>query len=427
MPVRHPLNTITAALLLGVTLGLSACQDASPPKAPETSGTVAAPMAEGHEHQAAAQIKYICPMHPQIVRDAPGTCPICGMALVARTPKQQQSSPTIEVSGAIAQAMNIRSAQVKKGTLWRYIKTLGRVSYDETHLVHVHPRASGWIEGLKIAAEGDPVRQGQDLLELYSPDILDAQVNYLIALGPTPDQKERQDKAKNRLRLLDVPEDIIATISKVGESLRRIPIRSPQDGVITSLLIRDGMYVKPETELMTLADTSRLWVVADIYEHQIDWIRPGLEAEISTPALPGRTWKGRLEYIYPELDPKTRTLKVRIAFDNPDRLLKPNLFANVTIYGGPKKDILTLPREALILEADRSLVIRRLDDGRFRQVKVKTGMRTAEEVEILSGLKLGDEVVVSGQFLLDSEANIQASLNRLDSDLAARVNEGHAH
>lgn len=419
-------------LPLLLSLALSACQDAtapdSTPKAAPDLGST--PLTERHEHkEAAAAVKYICPMHPQIVRDAPGTCPICGMALVARSPKQQhQTTPTVEVSGAIAQAMNIRSLKVKKGTLWRYIKTLGRISYDETHLVHIHSRASGWVEGLKIAAEGDPVRQGQDLLELYSPEILDAQVNYLIALGPTTTDTERQNKAKNRLLLLDVPEDTITAISKAGESRRRIPIRSPQNGVITSLLIRDGMYVKPETELMTLADTSRLWVVADIYEHQIDWIRPGLEAEISTPALPGRSWKGQLEYIYPELDPKTRTLKVRIAFDNPDSLLKPNLFANVTIYGGPKKDILTLPREALILEANRSLVIRRLDDGRFQPVKVKTGMRTADEVEILSGLKAGDEVVVSGQFLLDSEANIQASLNRLDADLASpTASRDHAH
>lgn len=375
------------------------------------------------EETAPAQspIKYICPMHPQIVRDEPGTCPICGMNLVARKPKAQQAAPEVEVSGPIAQAINLRTAKVKKASLWRYIKTLGRVSYDETHLVHVHPRASGWIEGLKVATEGDPVRKDQDLMDLYSPEILDAQVNYLIALGPDETQQARRDKAKNRLLLLDVPEDVIETIGKDKTSRRRIPIRSPQDGVITSLMIRDGMYVKPETELMTLADTSRLWVVADIYEHQIDWIRTGLEAEITTPALPGRTWKGRLEYIYPELDSKTRTLKVRIGFDNPGHELKPNLFANVVIYGGPKKDVLSLPREALILEADRSLVIKSLGAGRFQPVKVKTGMRTADQVEILSGLKLGDEVVVSGQFLLDSEANIQASLNRLDAS------EEHSH
>jgi Cu(I)/Ag(I) efflux system membrane fusion protein len=405
---------------MAVLLALAGCQEAPAPDPSEKSSQTAAEVA-------AEALKYICPMHPQIVRDEPGTCPICGMNLVARSQKPvSQAAPEIEVSGPIAQAINLRTAKVKKATLWRYIKTLGMVSYDETHLVHVHPRASGWIEGLKIAAEGDPVSKDQDLMDLYSPEILDAQVNYLIALGPAQDQ-QRKNKAKNRLLLLDVPEDVIEAIGTEGTSRRRIPIRSPQDGVITRLMIRDGMYVKPDTELMTLADTSRLWVVADIYEHQIDWIKPGLEAEISTPALPGRTWKGTLDYVYPELDPKTRTLRVRIGFDNPDRLLKPNFFANVIIYGGPKKDVLSLPREALILETDRSLVIRSLGKGRFQPAEVKVGMRTAQEVEILSGLKIGDEVVVSGQFLLDSEANIQASLNRLDTDAPQVHQHSGAH
>jgi Cu(I)/Ag(I) efflux system membrane fusion protein len=240
-----------------------------------------------------------------------------------------------------------------------------------------------------------------------------------------------EDKARNILRLLDVPDDVIREIERSGEPRNRIPVRAPIDGVVTKMMARDGMYVTEESEMFSIADLSRVWVLVDVYEHQIDWLRQGLKAQMRVPARPGRIWTGKVDYLYPELDPSTRTLKVRLVFDNPDRALKPNMFADVVIYGGPKRDVLKVPAEAVIATGERTSVIEALGDGRFQPVDVETGMARDGEVEILSGLEAGDEVVVSGQFLIDSESSLQASFMRMgEPDAMASGHEmtgGHEH
>jgi Cu(I)/Ag(I) efflux system membrane fusion protein len=209
-----------------------------------------------------------------------------------------------------------------------------------------------------------------------------------------------------------------------------VPVISNADGVVTMLGARQGMYVTPDREIVTIADLSRIWVIVDIYEHQIDWLAEGVSAKIRVPAYPGRAWEGQVEYIYPALDPQSRTLQVRLAFDNPDGLLKANMFADVVIYGGPRRDTLAVPAEALIETGKRTAVVRALGNGRFRPVDVVTGMRADGMVEIFSGLKAGDEVVVSGQFLIDSEASLQASFMRMDdapppAERATTAHSGH--
>ncbi len=173
------------------------------------------------------------------------------------------------------------------------------------------------------------------------------------------------------------------------------------------------MFVTPLDNMFTIVDLSEVWVMVDVFEHQHAWVKPGLNAEITTPAYPGRTWEGSVEFVYPEVHPKARTLRARLEFRNPEGLLLPNMFVEVVIYGGPKRDVLILPREALILSGERELVVKALGDGRFQPVEVKTGMWRGEELEVLSGLAEGDEVVVSGQFLIDSESNLQASFRRM--------------
>jgi Cu(I)/Ag(I) efflux system membrane fusion protein len=358
--------------------------------------------------------KYVCPMHPQIVRDEPGSCPICGMDLVEKMIDAGAGKrPTVTISNAVINSMGVRTAPARNTTLWKYIETVGRIDYDETRLAHVHPRASGWMEQLDLRAEGDPITKGQLIGQLYSEEILSAQVDFLIALEQA-NSRAKIEKARNRLRLLGVTEDTISAIQKRRKSQNTVPVVSNADGVVTMLGARQGMYVTPDMEIVTIADLGRVWVLVDVYEHQIDWLAEGLSAEITVPAYPGRTWEGTVEYIYPELDPMSRTLKVRLAFDNPEGLLKANMFSDVVIYGGPKHGALAVPAEAVIATGERSSVVLALGDGRFQPVDVVTGMTTNDMTEILSGIDAGDEVVVSGQFLIDSESSLQASFMRMD-------------
>lgn len=377
-------------------------------------------------------VKYICPMHPQIVRDEPGNCPLCGMALVKKTIEPKSSSadsaksvektpiipkshPSVTISPTVMQNMGVRLASVQYGSIIKNIKTVGYVTYNEDTLAHLHSRASGWVEKLFVRAEGDLVKENDTLLELYSPEILTAQVDFLVALrlNQTAIPNSKHDDARNRLRLLKVPESVIKQIEKEGKSQNTTPMLAPQSGIVTRFNIREGMYVTPEMEIFTFSDLSTVWVMVEVFEQQLAWVKPGLSAKIEVPAYPGQIWQGKVEYLYPELDPKTRTLKVRLQFPNPDQRLKPNMFAQVIIDGEPRSGILKIPQEALIVTGERKSVVVALGGGQFQPVDVTTGIQREGEVEILSGLQQGQQVVVSGHFLIDSESHLQASFSRL--------------
>ena len=398
----------------GVTFGNTVSAAEATPSPPVTAHDDSH---AGHAHSdphSPAVTQYVCPMHPQIVRDEPGTCPICGMDLVEKRGEPLTGRyPPVSLTPAVVQTLGVRTAVAERGILWRAIRTLGRVTYDETRLAHVHPRASGWIEALDLRAEGEPVKRGQTLAEFYAPDILSAQIDFLLAREGRSGARIDADKARNLLRLLAVPDDVISAIERDGQPRNRIPVRAPMDGIVTRIAAREGMYVTEATEMFQVADLSRVWVMVDVYEHQIDWLKPGASAEIRVPARPGRTWNGQVDYLYPELDPDTRTLRVRLVFDNPDLSLKPNMFADVEIFGGPKRDVLKIPAEALIVTGARTSVVLALGDGRFQPVDVVSGLQRDGVVEILSGLEAGDRVVTSGQFLIDSESNLRASFQRL--------------
>ncbi|MBF0256269.1 MAG: efflux RND transporter periplasmic adaptor subunit [Gammaproteobacteria bacterium] len=408
MPIR--------IVLLILPLLLVACGDGGP--APSESKLSAALDSTEEHARKHLDPKYVCPMHPQIVRDAPGNCPICGMDLVAKQPDQEQQQdkyPAVTIGSAVAQNMGLRTAEVQRDRLWKRIEAVGRVEYDQGRISHLHPRVSGWLERLHLRSEGDPVEKGQLLAELYSPEILSAEVDFRVALGPNI-PAERLEKARNRLRLLGVDEASITAMGQDTNRLNRVPIHAPQAGVVASLGVREGMYVQPAMEMISLVDLSSVWVLVDIFEHQIDWLKSDLSAEMRVPAYPGRTWQGQVDYLYPELDPKTRSLRVRLRFDNPEGLLKANMFAEVVIYGGPKHEVLVVPAEAIISTGQRTSVVKQLEDGRFQPVDVVTGMTSKGQVEILQGLSEGDRVVTSGQFLIDSESNLQASFSRLGGE-----------
>jgi Cu(I)/Ag(I) efflux system membrane fusion protein len=359
--------------------------------------------------------RYVCPMHPQIIKDEEGTCPICGMDLVPKMIDPNTGKhPAVSVKGEIIQSMGLRTEAVRKDTLWRFIKTVGRVDYDETKLIHLHPRAPGWMESLMIRSEGERISKGDKLGTFYSPEILSAQVDFFIAMEQSDSSRVRN--ARNRLRILGIDDATIRQLEESRETRNALPVYAPGEGIVTMLGAREGMYLKPDTEMMTIADLSSVWVMVDVYEHQIGWLSQGLTAEISVPAWPGKSWEGKVDYIYPELDMKSRTLRVRLEFPNPDMTLKPNMFAEVKIYGGPQRDTLLIPAEALIRTGERDTVVTSLGDGRFQPVDVVVGAHSNGKVEILSGLNEGDEIVTSGQFLIDSESSLQASFQRMSGE-----------
>ena len=366
-------------------------------------------------------------MHPEIVREQAGSCPICGMDLVAKTlAEPTDNRPVVTLSTAVVQNLGLRTARIERGTLWKHIKTQGKVAYDDDRIIQVHPRTAGWIENLYVRTDGVRVKRKDDLADYFSPDVLWAQQDYIATLEDAeldsfggadetqdPSTTFRQRAGVDLLRYFRVPSMDIMGIEQSMTPRSIVPIKAPQGGVITEHRVREGMFVTPGYAMFTIVDLSEVWVMVDIFEHQIAWVRPGLSAQISTPAYPGRTWEGQVEFVYPEVHPQARTLRARLEFKNTDELLMPNMFVQAVIYGGPKRDVLIVPREALILTGERELVVKALGDNRFQPVEVQTGMWQGRSVEVLSGLDEGDEVVLSGQFLIDSESNLEASFRRM--------------
>jgi len=361
--------------------------------------------------------KYTCPMHPQIVRDEAGSCPICGMDLVPRALEQTSGSMgesvEVTISPTVEHNLGVRTAKVVRDKLWRRIDTVGYVDYDENHISHIHLRTNGWIEKLYVRSEGERVTRGQLLFEVYSPELVNAQEEYLQALNSG--NKRLIRASQERLLALGIPAQQIEAINKSKKVSQYVRIYAQHDGILAKLSVRDGMYVTPQLEVMSLAELSSVWLLAEIFESQADWVRVGQPADVRLSYVPGRVWEGEVEYVYPSLNPKTRTLKARLHFDNQDEALKPNMFADVTIYGGARKDVIVIPREALIRTGTEERVILALGQGRYQPRIVVAGIESGDWVEIISGLEAGETVVTSGQFLIDSEASIKASLRRMMS------------
>ena len=355
---------------------------------------------------------WVAPMDPNFRRDKPGKSPM-GMDLVPVYEGQDSGDEdTVTISPAVVQNLGVRTAPVERGTLWRRIDTVGYVDLDETRISHIHLRTSGWIERLLVKSEGDRVKKGQLLFELYSPELVNAQEEYVEARRSGNRGLIRA--SKERLLALGLSPAQIKTLSKTRKPQRLVRTYAPQDGILQSLKIREGMYVMPATTIMSLVDLSSVWLVAEVFERQADWVKEGQAAEVRLPYLPGRIWEGNVTFVYPELDPKTRTLKARLQFDNPDEALKPNMYADVVIYGGPKRDIVFVPREALIRSGDKDRLVVALGEGRFQSREVLAGIEAGDWIEIVKGVGEGEEVVTSAQFLIDSEASIKGSIIRME-------------
>lgn len=390
-----------------------------------------------HEHDQGAEgdgneTVYTCPMHPDVEQDEPGSCPICGMDLVEadsdemdehdhehehdHDEEDMEEPVDVDVPRGVQQAMNLRTTQAERDQLHRHIETFGRVRFDESRLRHYHPRAEGWIEELDVDAEGDRVEEGERLYTLYSPELINAQEEYLRAL-------RRGDESmiaasRERLEALDVQDEAIDRIREQDAVIKFLPWYARADGEVTALGVREGMYVEPGSEILELADLGAIWVQAEIFGAQADWVEPGQHAEVGLAYRPGTKIHGEISHLYPELDEITRTLRARIPLENPDSHFRPGMWTSVTVHAGDSDEEVFIPLEALIRTGRAARVVVREHEEHFRVVPVEPGEVHGEKVAILDGIEEGDEVVTSGHFLIDSEASLRGGHSRM---------EGHDH
>lgn len=355
---------------------------------------------------------WVAPMDPNYRRDAPGKSPM-GMDLIPVYAEQSSDAGpgSITVSPEVINNLGVRSAPAVKAILAPKIHTVGYVQYDADRLVHIHPRVEGWVEKLYITSSGDPVERGQPLYALYSPQLVNAQEEYLLALSRQNDRLIQA--AEDRLESLQLDKTFVQQLKKSRAVSQHVIFHAPQTGVVDNLNIREGFFVQPGTTLMSIATLDEVWVEAEVFERQAAFVQLGLPVSMTLDYLPGKTWLGKVDYVYPSLDPKTRTVRARLRFSNEDNALKPNMFAQVAIHAHTKEAVLVVPREAVIRTGDQERVVLALGAGRFKSVAVTMGRSDQTHIEIKEGLDEGDEVVVSAQFLLDSESNKTSDFKRM--------------
>jgi Cu(I)/Ag(I) efflux system membrane fusion protein/cobalt-zinc-cadmium efflux system membrane fusion protein len=376
------------------------------------------------------------PMDPTYVREAPGKSPM-GMDLVPVCEDEGGSGAgTVRVSPDMVQSIGVRTARVERRDLSRRVRAVGRVDYDERLVDHVHTKIQGWVERLYVEYEGEMVKRGQPLLELYSPELVSTQEELLLAAryrdttseSPFPDVSEGGsalfDATRRRLELWDIPERDVDRLLSTGEVRKSLTLYAPSSGVVTHLMVRKGMEVSPSENLYTIADLSRVWLYADVYEYELPWIEVGQKGSVELSYMPGRTFEGEVTYVYPYLDPKTRTARVRLELSNDDRTLKPDMFANVTIETEIHRGVLAIPDEAVIRSGQRNLVIVALAEGRFEPRDLEIGIDSGDGwLEARAGLHEGEKIVTSGQFLIDSESRLREAVQKLLS--AGDADAGH--
>ncbi len=428
----------------------------------------------GNDQSSAAGAKveqlYTCGMHPQVIEHKPGNCPICGMKLTpvrkkaaAKAPPGERKvkhykstmypgevspgpakdsmgmdmvpvyedeaaaaeSSTIMIDPVTMQNMDLRTGLVTRGPLRRVVRTVGAVDFDETALTEVTTKFKGWVEKLYVDSTGQQVHRGDPLFDIYSPELYSAQVEYLLALNqPTnlsgTGAQALQSSALAKLKFLDVPDEQIAQISKDGQARKTLRINSPRDGIVAEKMVVAGQMVEAGMKLYRLADLGTVWVQSQIYEQDLSLVRLGQEATVSLSYLPDRKFRGRVTYVYPTVDEKTRTAKVRMEFHNPGYFLKPGMFTTVELDAEVSPAALLVPDSAVLRSGENNTVFVALEGGKFEPRTVALGLRAEGNLyQVLSGLSEGERVVTSGQFMLDSESQLREAIQKMREPNAA--------
>jgi RND family efflux transporter MFP subunit len=414
-----------------------------------------------------AKMLYTCGMHPQVVQDKPGNCPICGMKLTpirkqVEAAKSGSTSPTgerkikyykstmvpgearqtpgkdtmgmemvpvyedeataaasqtIAIDPVTTQNMGIRTAVVTRGPLRRNIRTVGTIDYNETALEDVTTKFKGWIDKLYVDATGQQVHRGDPLFEIYSPELYSAQREYLIAIEQgtnTPDGASLRVSALTKLKYLDISAGQIAELERTGQPSKTLRILAPMDGVVVEKMVVQGQMVDAGMKLYRLADLGLVWVQAQIYEQDLAYVKLGQEATVTLSYLPDREFRGRVTYIYPNVDEKTRTARVRMEFHNPGFFLKPGMFATVQVSSELDPSVLLVPDMAILRSGEKNTVFVALEAGKFDPRNIALGPQAENDMyQVISGLKEGERIVTSGQFMLDSESQLREAIQKM--------------
>jgi Cu(I)/Ag(I) efflux system membrane fusion protein len=370
---------------------------------------------------------YRNPMNPEVTSDVPTKGQMGMDYLPVYADDMQAGTPagTVQIDPVTIQNIGVRTAEAVRRPLSHTIKTVGRVDYDEKRLVQLHPKTEGWVEELFVETTGEPVRANSILLSLYSPQLVSTQQEYVLALknletlraSPFDDVRTGAEElvktTEARLRLLDVPDHQIDDLKRTLTVKKGLHIHSPADGAVIRIGARAGQYVTPATELYAIADLSKVWVYVDIYEDELPWVKIGDQAHISVGALPGRIFTGTLSFIYPYAESRTRTIKVRMEFDNRELLLKPDMFANVTIDASAVPNAVAVPSEAIVRSGLREQIFVQRAPGKFEPRDVSLGVSSGGWTQVTEGIEPGERVVVSAQFLIDSESKLREATAKM--------------
>lgn len=422
------------------------------------AGRIDSPLIEAHlpehrlddtEPEPGQPLFYRHPMNPEITSPVPAKDSMGMDYIPVYADEQTASEPgTVRIDPVTVQNIGVRTARASRTTLSRNVRAVGRVDYDEERIVRLHPKTAGWIEALYVDKTGQWIGKDTDLLSIYSPQLVSAQQEYILALqnqkilSDSPFESIRQGaddllaSSRKRLQLLDVPAHQLHELTVTKRIFKSLHIHAPTDGIVIQIGAREGQYVTPDTEIFTIADIANVWVYADVYEYELPWIRPGDRAEIRLAGVPGRVFESRVEFIYPYAEKRTRTTRIRLVLDNAEGLLKPDMFADVTIATQRQMETLVVPTEAIIRSGTRNQVFVVREPGKFEPRRVKLGLDSDGQVAILDGLDEGEEIVVSAQFLIDSESKLREATAKMlgaptqpqaESIPALHGAEGHKH
>lgn len=428
MKARNPILALIATAVivasgyglyrLGISRGMQAVGHAPGVTSAETAAVSAQKPGDVDPATGKKVLYWHDPMVPGQKFDKPGKSPFMDMQLVPMYADSSDNPGTVAISPRVQQNLGVRIVEVKTGTLSATLEAVGTVAYNDRDVAVVQARSNGFLERLYVRAPLDPVRKGQPLAELYVPDWVAAQEEYLTAKRISAQSTARSlsgldDGARQRMRLAGMSDAQIAAVESSGKVQARLTLVAPIGGVVGELSAREGMTVMAGTPLFRLNGLSTVWVNAEMPEGVAAQVRPGSPVEARTPALPGAVFKGKVNAILPEVNPATRTIKARIELANPGGQLVPGMFATVSFAPASRKEVLLVPSEAVIQTGRRSLVVVAHGDGRFAPADVEVGLDSNGQTEIRKGLQAGQKVVVSGQFLVDSEANLKAATTRM--------------